>query len=675
MSRHPAPARRCDGGYTLPEVLITVMLLGLIATVLGAAITITFRQTDATEGRLNVARAEQSIDTWLPADLASTDVTALVEPVGAEGSKYDPVTGDLIFEPWASHPGVLPVNTSPGATPCGNCSGTDLSGANALQLAWFTAASDGTPILTQVQYQYIQVGDEWILQRIECVGGSPCTLATVLHDLAPPDGSFDPDTDRPRWILDTPDLDDPQDLQLAGNAQRIQVTINGGGAMEEAGGGLNTINLTAGGVQTGDIEADDFNVPAFVRAKSRCGGPVTLIVDDSGSIGTAVSSVVEPGVLAFIESFRGTPTQVQVIQFSNEATAIGPGSGWHRYVDMTDDAAVDQLKTAVVNQLDSDGGTNWEEAFFHALKESDGTTADQLPNRIVFFTDGIPTRNRTSGTANRNPNNPWPIHYNDGEYRRASGWPDDNGTDFNQESWDRADVILDAHRGIDLIFVGVGPDLNANISWIHNPAVYDDHTRPPSPSQTKKAYETISGLLTNLAYNEVLADFDPGSPPAVPPSYTNPEVADFYLQSSFDTAAFGAAMRAAALKDCGGTLTVQTRRTDDTPVNQEFVYENRQYRDDAGQIVSDVPRVVTTSANFKTGTFDFDIPASTDFFSVDIVPQELQTLTGFTFEGWSCRAGGNAKSLTSIGITDSDFEGFTVDVAANEAVSCILTVS
>ena len=636
------------------ELLVSISLLGLVISVVSAAIVVTLRQSDSTEGRTSLARYEQSIDTWIPADLSSTDVTA-----------------DFVTLYGPAYAGLLPVTTAANASPCGNCGALDLSGANALQLAWFTATDDGTPVMTQVQYQYIQNSTgEWQLQRIECVGGSPCTKAVVLHELAPPPdiATYNPDVDRPTWILSTPELDDPAELALAGNAQRIVVTINGGGTGGSTAGGASSVSLTAGGVLTSDIDADDFTVPSFVRAKSRCGGPVTLIVDDSGSIGGAVSTVVEPGVLSFIEAFRGTPTQVQVIQFASTANAIGPGAGWHRYIDMTNDAEVDQLKTDVVAALDSVGGTNWEEAFFHTLKGSDGSTAATLPNRIVFFTDGIPTLNRTTTLSG------WPagsfingtlVHYNDGPY--GSSWPNENGSAFHQESYDRADVILDDHRGIDLIFVGVGPDLNNNVSWIYNEAVYTNRNANPGSTSTKQAHETIAGLLTNLAYNEVDAVFSGGE-------YTNPEVANFYLQSSFDTAAFGAAMKASALKDCGGTLTIQTRLPDGTSVADEFVYENSDYRTDTGTSVGAESRVVTTSATFRTGTFDFDIPATTAYYSVDIVPQELQTLDGYAFDNWSCRAGATMKSTTAIDIVDSTFEGFTVDVVANEALSCILTV-
>ena len=644
-----------DRGMTLPELLISVSIVGLIAAVLSSAIIVTFRQADSTQGRINVARAEQSVDTWLPADLASTDVTRTDLPA---------------------------VDTDPAATPCGNCGSIDMSGANALQLAWNTTVPGSPPvdIVTRVQYQYIQVGAEWQLQRIECVGGNACTMRVVLHDLEPPSdlSAYDPDLTKPTWVLDVSAPEDPAELNLSDNARRILVTINGGGSSEGAGGGANTVSLTAGGVQTSDIEADDFTVPAFVRAKSRCGGPVSLVIDDSGSIGGAVNSVVKPGVAAFIEAFRGTPTQIQVVQFSSAARAIGPGGGWHRYFDMTKDDEVDDLKDAVNSALVASGGTNWEEAFFHTLKNADGSSASELPNRIVFFTDGIPTVNRSSWRHSWDPYYGYVFHngdayidYNDGPYSYSSGWNKENGNAFHQESFDRADVILDDYRGIDLIFVGVGAALGNNVDWVQNLDVYNNRFAPEGPKIEYTGREVIELLLTDGS----LTAATPAIYDAAAGEYTNPDTADLYIIDTFDATAFGAAMRAAALKDCGGTLTIQTRLPDGTSVGDEFVYENVEYRDDNGDVVPADARRVTTSAVFRTGTFDFEIPATVDYFDVDVVPQELETLGGYTPVGWSCRAGATAKPVTDIPIPSSPWTGITVQVRANEAVSCILEVS
>lgn len=641
---------------TLPEVIISVLVMGIISATVASAVIVSLRQADSTEGRVNVARAEQSVGTWLPADLASTDVSRTDLPA---------------------------VDTNPGATPCGSCGSIDLSGSNALQLAWSTMV--GTPpteVITRVQYQYIQVGNEWQLQRIMCEGALPCTMRTVLHDLEPPadPATYDPETESPTWIMDVAAPEIPEGLDLSDNARRVRVTVNGGGESDGRGGGQNTISLTAGGESTYEIDADDFTVPSFVRARSRCGGPVALIVDDSGSVGSAVTSVVEPGVEAFIESFRGTPTQVQVVSFSYYSNAFGAGSNWHNYVDMTDDAAVDALKSSVAPTLDSYGGTNWEDAFFRVLRNSDGTPASTVPNRIVFFTDGQPTMNRLTPYSSGRGTPPSPFgnssyyrtgnlwHPNAGPYDFSAGWTQANRSDFNQESFDRTDAMLDDFRHIDLIFVGVGSGLNDSHRWIQNQTAYENPSAPPAYRQFKTGVWLVEELLTDGAHDATPAVYSGGE-------YTNPETADLYIQSSFDSNAFAAAMKAAALKDCGGTLTIQTRLTDGSSVPAEFVYENLEYRDDTGAVVDAEARRVTTSSAFRTGTFDFEIPSGVDYFSVDVVPQELQTLSSYNFVGWSCRAGADAKSTTSIAIPDSSWEGFTVDVNANEAVSCILEVS
>ena len=86
---------------TLPEVLVAIVVLGMIVTVLSSAVIVTLRQENNTDGRLNVARSEQTIGMWIPADLSSADT----------------------------------VDTSPDATPCGApvCDGIDLTdGSNVL---------------------------------------------------------------------------------------------------------------------------------------------------------------------------------------------------------------------------------------------------------------------------------------------------------------------------------------------------------------------------------------------------------------------------------------------------------------------------------------------------------------------------------------------------------------
>lgn len=650
------PARRdADRGFTLPELLIVITMMGMLTAVMAAAVVTTLRVSGSSEGRVNVARAEQNIGIWLPADLASTDVLDVTLPA---------------------------VDTTPSATPCGNCGTLDLSGANALQLAWKTSQAGSPPIeiITRVQYQYIEVSGEWQIQRIECVGAEPCRMNVVLHDLdAPADlSTYNPDTDRPVWVMDVA-APAPSALVLSQNAQRVVVTINGGAEIAGAGGGTNTVSLTAGGRTTREIAADDFTVPSFVRARSRCGGPISLLVDTSGSISsTNLNSVVEPGVKAFINAFRDTPTQIQVIEFGDHAAPMGAGTGWHQYVDMTDGTAVDAL-ILDVDSLSSRGAgsrTNWEEAFFRALKNADGTPAASAANRIVFFTDGVPTTHRNMAAELYKPADQFytgtRVDYNAGPYNPAN-WTaimgDTAYSKFNQEAFDRTDVLVDQNRGVDLIFVGVGGGLTSvDRKWIQNRQAYTDPNVMPSPVVNRAGSNILAELLANAPSGQIPAVIVDGE-------YSNPETANFYLQTGFDPSAFAAAMRSAALKDCGGTLTLQTRHLDGSPVADEFVYENAEFRDDTGTPVTADARRVTTSGTFRTGTFDFDISDVTEYFDVDVVPQELQTLASYTPDNWTCRSGADPRAATPIPITASAFTGITVRVRANEAVSCILTVS
>ncbi|NQY54929.1 MAG: type II secretion system protein, partial [Ilumatobacteraceae bacterium] len=116
--------RRPDSGMTLLELLITVSLIGLIATVLSTAVIVTLRQQDNTEGRLNVARAEQTVGLWMPADLASAS----------------------------------DVDTDPQASPCGavTCGDIDLSaGSNVVMLSWIGSGG----VQTNVSYHFTPSGD------------------------------------------------------------------------------------------------------------------------------------------------------------------------------------------------------------------------------------------------------------------------------------------------------------------------------------------------------------------------------------------------------------------------------------------------------------------------------------------------------------------------------------
>jgi hypothetical protein len=153
--------------------------------------------------------------------------------------------------------------------------------------------------------------------------------------------------------------------------------------------------------------------------------------------------------------------------------------------------------------------------------------------------------------------------------------------------------------------------------------------------------------------------------------YTNAEVADLYVLPQWSE--FPEAMQAVALGECGGTLTLQTRVGSSSAVDP-FRYQNTAVRDSSGTVLPVQSTVVTTNRQFTTGTFDLAIPNG-QFVTVDILPQNFSELTAYTPGSWSCRAGVTARSHEVLPIADSTWSGLRVRVAANEAVSCTLTVS
>ena len=211
------------------------------------------------------------------------------------------------------------VDTSPDATPCGAtvCDGIDLSnGSNVLMLSWEDDAGSGAVTTTNVSYHFAPSGDgqTFELSRVQCVdsgSGWSCSSRVVLRDLPGPPGGepFVPGVANlgelpsgrhggvhPARLGDhrqraagslTPSSED----QVANesdrkDANRVIVTINGGGDAAGAGGGINQISITAGGTVRTSIDANSVQgAPTFTEACSRCGGPMTLVVDESGSIG------------------------------------------------------------------------------------------------------------------------------------------------------------------------------------------------------------------------------------------------------------------------------------------------------------------------------------------------------------------------------------------------------
>lgn len=135
MSARPAPARvRRDHGFTLPELLIAVVVTGIIIPVIGFAIAVSLRTLPDTAARADAGVAIQGIATWLPADVDST------EPGGIDA---DPsrVSG---------------------------CKGTD-PGRNLVRLTW-KETFRGVTVVYVAAYRFVVTGTSAHIVRLSCSG-------------------------------------------------------------------------------------------------------------------------------------------------------------------------------------------------------------------------------------------------------------------------------------------------------------------------------------------------------------------------------------------------------------------------------------------------------------------------------------------------------------------------
>src|SRR4029078_11223020 len=153
FKKHPVRQHR-DSGMTLPELLVSVTLTGILMSSLALATNVMLSNHDNTLGRANNARAEQNVGLFMPTDLASSESE----------------------------------NTDPDAVPCGPESGPDhlfgtaddiaaaacppgaaVGGSHGLLLTWtgsVVIAGNAVGTVTKVSYRVVLVGTEYQLVRV-----------------------------------------------------------------------------------------------------------------------------------------------------------------------------------------------------------------------------------------------------------------------------------------------------------------------------------------------------------------------------------------------------------------------------------------------------------------------------------------------------------------------------
>jgi hypothetical protein len=152
-----------------------------------------------------------------------------------------------------------------------------------------------------------------------------------------------------------------------------------------------------------------------------------------------------------------------------------------------------------------------------------------------------------------------------------------------------------------------------------------------------------------------------GPVPAIPAGgpYTNADQATYYELPNWNQ--FAGAMTTMALAECGGTVTLQTK-VGNTTAGDPFTYQS-----------SVDLSTATTSAQFRSGTFDFDLAGGASKV-ITITPLITPSLSRYHPAGWSCKAAGADYPFTTT-LIDGVWSSITLTVSPNKAVSCVNSVT
>jgi prepilin-type N-terminal cleavage/methylation domain-containing protein len=605
-----ARARRSDAGFTLPELLISVMVSGILIAVISTALLVVLRTAPQAEARLSESKDVTFLNAWIPVDLS----TAV--------SSWDDVDDSVVRAGMLARTPAMTYNAS-------------LPGVNILTLVLPDGNSGGFQL---VSYRYEQLTNgEWRISRYLILAPGTASETLQLVGVAyevpnPPAG----------WV--------PAD----GVSHAVVVTSRNQAAAGPVGEDVTVIfqsgnEFTTGGAGLSDEQdltpLDPTTLPDPTAPPTRCGGRIAMVIDTSGSVPASNGGVAtEVAAIGFIEAFVGTPTQISLNGFDREGYAmvndpaiplgdanvakfskVNERAEFHSVLDVADPNVammIDRVERldnldnawpgggAAIGARDPNGdramwdqigaGTNWEDGlyniFFNAATGQPHNSYQ--PDLVVFITDGQP-----------------------GLRRDGSGGV--TGSGGQSAAVQAAAVVANDGRGqgsrVIGVIVGNGASNTSLLTDVVGDNAWSGSVRP-------------DGSID--AGNAISAD---------------------YFAGSFSD--LGGVLRSLMIAECGGTVTLR-KQLDDTTV-PPGVWS---YSSPTGGRVLD-------TASQSSITFDFNFENG-DIEQIIRITEEARS--GYTFLRGDCSVAGAALDPSLVVQRPDGEAAVDVTVRPDQAVSCVM---